>query len=85
MNGKVLEWIDRILVFDVFLVLGGFIWFAIALIGRSAGIPLGWDLWYALWQPLFNPAISILVMGAVLSWVFRKLGQRFAKPDGDEG
>ncbi|MDB9495447.1 hypothetical protein PN441_13545 [Spirulina major CS-329] len=85
MNNKVLEWIDRILVFDVFLVLGGFIWFAIALIGRSAGIPLGWDLWYALWQPLFNPAISILIAGIVVSWAVKKLGQRFAKSETDEG
>jgi len=74
---KLLDWIDKILMVDVFLVMLGFIWFAIALIGRSTGLPLGWDLWYSLWQPLFNPAIALLITGAILTWAVKKLNQRF--------
>lgn len=73
MKEKLLLWLDRILIADVFLVIIGFGWFAIALIGRSAGIPLGWDIWYQLWQPLFNPAIGILFLGAFLSWLIKKI------------
>lgn len=70
-------WLNRLLIADVFLVIFGFIWFAIAVLGRSMGIPLGFDVWYQLWQPLFNPAIGILFLGAILSWVTTKLFQKF--------
>lgn len=78
MKENFLKWLDRILIFDVFLVLIGFFWFAVALIGRSLGIPLGWEIWYKLWLPLFNPAIGILFLGAILSWVFKKINRKFA-------
>ncbi len=73
MKEKLLLWLDRILIADVFLVIIGFGWFAIALVGRSIGVPLGWDIWYQLWQPLFNPAIGILFLGAFLSWLIKKI------------
>ncbi|AMA09554.1 MULTISPECIES: hypothetical protein [Cyanophyceae] len=70
-------WLDRLLVADVFVVLFAFFWFAIALVGRSSGVNLGWDLWYSLWEPVFTPAIGILMLGAILSWVVKKLGLWF--------
>ncbi|BAY32704.1 hypothetical protein NIES2107_45940 [Nostoc carneum NIES-2107] len=76
MKDKLLSWLNYILVADVFLVLLGFAWFAIAVIGDASGINLGLDLWHQLWQPLFNPALGILMGGALLSglinWVSRK-------------
>lgn len=75
MKEKLLTWLDRFLIADVFLVIISFFWFAIALVGRSMGIPLGWDLWYQLWIPVFNPAIGILFMGALLSWIIKKIGE----------
>lgn len=76
MKDKFISWLNLILVVDVFLVLFGFGWFAIAVIGQASGLPLGLDLWYKLWQPVFNPAIGILIAGAVLSgtinWISRK-------------
>lgn len=78
MKESFLKWLDRILIFDVFLVIFGFFWFAVAIIGRSLGIPLGWEIWYQLWLPLFNPAISILVLGALLSWLVKKINQKLA-------
>ncbi len=77
MKEQLLIWLERILIADVFLVIIGFGWFAIALIGKSAGIPLGWDVWYKLWQPVFNPAIGILFTGAFVSWLIKKWNQRF--------
>lgn len=77
MKDKLLNFLNTVLVADVFLVLIGFGWLAVAVIGRSAGISLGLDLWYKLWEPLFTPAIGILMAGALLSgivsWISRKL------------
>jgi hypothetical protein len=78
MKETFLKWLDRILIFNVFLVIIGFVWFAIAVLGRSLGLSLGWEIWYKLWLPLFNPAISILVLGALLSWVVKKINQKLA-------
>ena len=78
MREKLLIWLDRLLVADVFLVIIGFLWFAIAVIGRSMGISLGWEIWYKLWQPVFNPAIGILFLGAFSSWLIKKINQKFS-------
>jgi hypothetical protein len=77
MKDKLLNWLNFILVADVFLVILGFAWLVIAVIGDTWGINLGLDLWHKLWIPLFNPAIGILMGGALLSgiisWVSKKL------------
>lgn len=78
MKEQLLIWLDRLLVADVFLVIIGFFWFAIALIGRSMGVPLGWEIWYQLWQPIFNPAIGILFLGAFSSWLIKKINQKLS-------
>jgi TRAP-type C4-dicarboxylate transport system permease small subunit len=79
MKDKFLNWLNLVLVADVFLVLFGFGWLAIAATGKSFGLNLGLDLWHQLWQPLFNPAIGILMAGALLSslisWISRKFSQ----------
>lgn len=77
MKEQLVTWINRLLVADVFLVLFGFIWFAIAVIGETLNIPLGFALWYKLWQPLFNPAIGILFLGAFATWGINKISERF--------
>lgn len=62
---------------DLFLVLFSFAWLMAAVIGRGAKVPLGLDLWYKLWEPVFTPAIGILMAGAILSgiasWVAKRL------------
>ncbi len=70
---KIFDLIDKVLIFDVFLVMFGFVWFLVALIGKSLEITFIWDIWYKLWQPLFNPAISIMIAGAFLSWASKKI------------
>ncbi|MBW4618829.1 MAG: hypothetical protein KME17_05660 [Cyanosarcina radialis HA8281-LM2] len=77
MKEKFLNWLNRVLIADVFLVLLSFFWFAIALAGHAFGIPLGLNLWYKLWEPLFTPAIGILMAGAIISgatsWIFQRI------------
>jgi hypothetical protein len=78
MKEQIITWLNRILVADVFLIFFGFIWFAIAVAGRYLNIPLGFDLWYQLWQPVFNPAIGILFLGAFITWLINKIGDKFS-------
>lgn len=77
MKDRLVRWLNQFLMLDVFLVLLSFFWLAIAVIGRSVGVPLGLDLWYRLWEPVFTPAIGILMAGAILSglisWVSKRL------------
>ncbi|ANV84509.1 hypothetical protein AWQ21_09010 [Picosynechococcus sp. PCC 7003] len=77
MKEQFILWLDRLLVADVFVVLFAFFWFAIALVGKSSGMNLGWDLWYSLWEPVFTPAIGILMLGAIASWVIKKISNWF--------
>ncbi len=76
MRETILTWLNRLLVADVFLIFLGFFWFVVAVIGRSLNIPLGFDIWYKLWQPLFNPAIAVLFLGAIISWLINKILQK---------
>jgi hypothetical protein len=67
MFAKVLSLVNNLLTFNFFFVLLSFVWFAIAVVGRYANIPLGMQVWQSLWQPLFQPAIGILMAGAIVS------------------
>ncbi len=77
MKAQVLKWLNLALMFDLFFVLLCFGWFAIALVGRAAKVPLGLDLWLTLWTPIMQPALGILMAGAILSgvtsWVTKRL------------
>ena len=75
MKEQVAFWLNRLLVADVFFVLFAFFWFVIALVGHSADIPLGWELWLRLWTPVFNPALGILFLGAFVSWLVDKFSR----------
>ena len=76
---KLSEWLNLALMANLFLVLFSFVWLAAAVIGHSLNLPLGLDLWYQLWQPVFTPAIGILMGGAVLSGIASWLSKQFAK------
>ena len=77
LKDKLLNWLNLFLVVDSFVVLLSFLWLVAAVLGRSAGVPLGMDLWFQLWEPVFTPAIGILMLGALVSgltsWVSNRL------------
>lgn len=75
MKNKLLNWLNVALVVDTFFVLFSFSWLVVGLIGRTTGIPLGLDVWYKLWQPVFTPALGILMGGAILSGVIGRINQ----------
>ena len=70
---------DTLLVVDVFVVIAGAIWFAVAVTLHSQHIEAPLELFQRLWEPLFTPAIGLLMGAALLSgalgwWQLR--GQR---------
>jgi hypothetical protein len=77
MKTQFVQWLNFALMLDLFFVLLSFLWFVIALVGHSAQVPLGLNLWYQLWEPVMQPAIGILMAGAILSglasWVMKRL------------
>lgn len=62
-------WLDRLLVLDVFLVLAGAGWFAAGVIANSQGIEAPLKLFQQLWDPLFTPAIGLLIASALVSGI----------------
>jgi len=70
---------DRLLVVDVFVVLAGALWFVVAVMLHSQGVEAPLLGFQRLWEPLFTPAIGVLMAGALLSgalgW-WQRRGQR---------
>jgi hypothetical protein len=77
MKDKLIEWLNTALMVNTFLVLLSFFWLAIAVVGRSLNLSLGLDVWYRLWEPVFTPAIGILMTGAIVSGIVSWLNKRF--------
>ena len=79
MKSKLLNGLNTFLMWNTFFVLLSFAWFVAALLGRSLKLPLGFDLWIQLWDPLFTPAIGLLMGGALISgisgWFNKRLSQ----------
>ena len=73
------QWLDRLLVLDVFLVIAAALWFGAAVVLHAQGVEAPLQLFQRLWEPLFTPAISLLMAAALLSgalgW-WRRRGQR---------
>ncbi|HAG79894.1 MAG TPA: hypothetical protein DCL61_01710 [Cyanobacteria bacterium UBA12227] len=76
MKDRFISLLNQFLVANVFLVLLSFFWFAIAVFGRSVGISLGLDVWHRFWEPVFMPAIGILMAGALLSGLISQISKR---------
>lgn len=73
-----LNGLNLALVVDSFLVLLSFIWWIVALVGQAVGIPLGLKVWYQLLEPVFTPALGILMAGAILSGLGSQITKRFS-------
>lgn len=69
---KIGFWLNKALMFDLFLVFGFFGWFVVAVIGEQAHIHLGLSVWHFLWQPVIQPVLGIMMAGAILSGVIGK-------------
>ena len=79
------RWLDRILVLNVFLVMAGAGWFAVAVIGSSQGLEAPMTLFMRLWEPLFTPAIGLLMAAAVLSGCWSWWQRRVQRAESGRG
>ena len=79
------RWLDRVLVLNVFLVIAGAGWFAVAVIASSQGLEAPMQLFMRLWEPLFTPAIGLLMGAAVLSGCWSWWQRRVQRAGSDSG
>ena len=79
-------WLDRILVVNVFVVMAGALWFAVAAALHSQGVEQPLGRFQQLWEPLFMPAIGLLMAAALLNgglqWVLRLKTRREQRSPG---
>jgi hypothetical protein len=71
--------LDTVLVANVFLVIAGAVWFAVAVLLHSRHVEQPLQLFQSLWEPLFTPAIGLLMGAALVSGVlgwWQRRGQR---------
>ncbi|MFN9621742.1 MAG: hypothetical protein ACK587_02735 [Cyanobacteriota bacterium] len=59
--------LDRLLVLDVFLVLAGALWFGLGVVLHLRGTDRVLAVFQRLWIPLFQPALGLLMLAALLS------------------
>ena len=78
-------WLDRILVLNVFLVIAGAGGFVLAVIGSSQGLEAPMRLFMLLWEPLFTPAIGLLMGAALLSGCWSWWQRRVQRGESDSG
>jgi len=71
-----LLWLDRILIFDFFLVVAGSFWLILAVFANSQGISPPLLIFQKLWKPIFIPAISLLLTGTLMTGVIIWLRQK---------
>ena len=79
------RWLDRLLMLNVLVVFLGAGFFGIAVVAQTQGRNQPMDLFQLLWQPLFTPAISVLIMAALLSGILSWWQRRVLKTDRDSG
>tara|TARA_Y100000589_G_scaffold229764_1_gene217170 strand:- start:2096 stop:2371 length:276 start_codon:yes stop_codon:yes gene_type:complete len=79
------RWLDRVLVLNVFLVIAGAGWFAVAVIASSQGLEAPMRLFMRLWEPLFTPAIGLLMGAALLSGCWSWWQRRVQRAGSDSG
>ena len=67
--GSLKQLLDRLLVVNVFLVIGAALWFGLAVVlqGQGRGGPL--QAFQKLWEPLIMPAVGLLMAAALLSGI----------------
>jgi hypothetical protein len=63
---KLIFWINKLLLIDVLVVFAFFVWFVVATIADFAGVHLGLKFWQALWNPVIQPAIGLVMLGAIV-------------------
>lgn len=78
MGKKIAFWINKFLLVDVLVVFIFFVWFVVANLAELWQIHLGLKLWQSLWMPVIQPAIGLVMLGAISAGTL----SRFSKNNG---
>jgi hypothetical protein len=65
--GSLKQLLDRLLVLNVFLVIGAAGWFGVAVVLQSQGRNGPLQAFQSLWEPLIMPAVGLLMAAALFS------------------
>ncbi|KAK9791367.1 hypothetical protein WJX73_010767 [Symbiochloris irregularis] len=69
-EGGLKSTIDQILIADFFFILGALGWLGVGVGLQSTGVSTApADLWFKLWPVVFQPALGVLMLGAIVSAV----------------
>ena len=77
------RWLDRLLMLNVLLVFAGAGFLGVAVVAQTQGQAKPMDWFQQLWQPLFTPAISLLIMAALISGILSWWQRRGPMADRD--
>lgn len=67
------EIVDKVLIADFFFILFILAWFIVGVGAQTLGNSTGLlDVWYSLWQLVFQPALGVLMLGALASGLLGK-------------
>lgn len=63
----------QVLIADFFFILFILAWFVVGVVAQTLGNSTGLlDVWYSLWQLVFQPALGVLMLGALASGLLGK-------------
>ncbi|KAA8495037.1 hypothetical protein FVE85_3278 [Porphyridium purpureum] len=65
-RARAASFVQTVLVADFFVVLGFLAWLAVAVVKNDDDL---YSQWYALWTPLIQPALGVLMLGTIVSGV----------------
>jgi len=65
--------LDKFLVFNLFLIICGFIFFLFSFIASFKGYLLPYKVFQSLWFPLFIPALSTFFTAVLFEWILNQL------------
>ena len=77
------RWLDRLLMLNLLAVFVGAVVFGVAVLAQLQGRHGLMDQVQQLWQPLFAPAISLLIMAALLNGILSWWQRRVQPPGRD--
>lgn len=83
LSSQIKTWLDRLLVANVFLVILGALWFVAAVAFEAWQLHAPLALFQRLWEPLFTPAIGLLMAAALVSGLLGWWQRRGPRPTRD--
>ena len=83
LKSKIKNWIDNVLLFNLFLVIIFAFFFIFAVIMQLNGVYIFLSFFNNIWNPLIIPLISILILGSLVNGIISWLQQKVLSQEED--